>query len=80
MPAGSHLLTHCMNERQRPGDVGVDHVTGVIEALIQKRATQTVPRIGQQGLHRAAGEHGQKLRDTVGSCKVGFHRLDAHTE
>ena len=47
-----HVLAEAMQQRQRTGDVGVNHLHNGIEILIEKGVSQTVTGIGQQGGHR----------------------------
>ncbi len=44
-----------LHEIDRPGDVRVDHMTHVVEILVEKGVAETVSGIGQQRLHGPAG-------------------------
>jgi len=69
-------VPNLVQQVQRAGNVGVDHVLHVGKILLQKALAQSMPGIGQQCIHGASGDGLDQRVHTLTAGELGLHHLD----
>ena len=76
----AHVAAARVDQVERAGDVGVDHVPRLAEVLIEERAAEAVPGVGSSSVDRPAAGRREKLVDAFDRREVGLDRLDARAD
>jgi hypothetical protein len=75
LTTAAHRSADELHEVNRAGDVRVDHMTGVVEVLVEKGVSQPVSGIGQQRINGPARCRGPQLIHAGGRGQIGLHDL-----
>jgi hypothetical protein len=72
----THVAADPMNQIDRAGDVGVEHIARILEILIEESLAKTAPGICQEGVDPATIDLFVELVDAFDRREFGLNRLD----